>query len=228
MSAGPPVYPVALVVQGRPCLVVGGGRVAARKILGLLACGAAVTVVAPELHTALRILVEAGAVEAIDDAPLRLEVRPYERGEAARYRLVVAATGDPAVDGAVHHDAEVAGVWVNVADDPGRCSFVLPAVTRRGSVVVAVSTGASSPALASWVRDAVAGVLGPEIGELASLLADARRRVHERGASTEDLDWRSLLDGPLPGLVRDGRTDEARAVLEAALLDAAGGAEHQG
>jgi siroheme synthase-like protein len=206
---------VGLVVRGRRCLVVGGGRVAARKIGSLLACGAAVTVVAPQVHEATRELAESGAIAAIDEAPLEVQLRPYRAGEAAGFQLVVAATGDPAVDDAVHRDAEAAGVWVNVADDPARCSFVLPAVARDGDVTIAVSTGGSSPALAVWLRERVVDCLGPGVGELAQLLGDARRRVHDRGGSTESIDWSAALDGGLPELVRQGRTSEARALLDA-------------
>ena len=217
MSVGAPLYPVGLVVRGRRCLVVGGGRVAARKVASLVACGAAVTVVAPEVHEATRDLAESGVLAAIDDSPLQVELRPYRSGEAAGFQLVVAATGDPAVDDAVHRDAEAAGVWVNVADDPSRCSFVLPAVARHGDVTVAVSTGGSSPALAVWLRDRVEDCIGPGMGELAALLAEARGRVRERGGSTESIDWRAALDGGLPELVRQGRTDEARALLDAVI-----------
>ena len=204
MTDGAPVYPVGLVVRGRPCLVVGGGRVAARKIASLLQCGAAVTVVAPEVHVAIGALADSGALGAIDDTPLDVQIRRYVPGEAARYALVVAATGDGAVDDTVHRDASAAGVWVNVADDASRCSFLLPAVARDGPVTVAVSTGGASPALASWLRDRVADALGPGVGVLAALLQTARRRVQDAGRSTETLDWRALLDGPLPQLVPRG------------------------
>ena len=187
---------------------------AARKIASLLACGAAVTVVAPEVHEALADLVAAGAIDDIDGPPLDVQLRPYRRGEATHYRLVVTATGDSEVDGAVYADAEEAGVWVNSADDPARCSFVLPAVWRQGPVTVAVSSGATSPALASWLRTRLADALGPELATLAELLAEARRRVQAQGRSTEDIDWKVLLDGPLLGLLRQGRLDEARALIE--------------
>lgn len=208
-----PVYPVGLVVRDRPCLVVGGGRVAGRKIATLLACGAAVTVVAPEAHEALALLAGAGAIEAIEGAPLDVQLRPYRAGEAAGYRLVVTATGIPEVDAAVHHDAEAAGVWVNSADDPANCTFVLPAVWRSGPVSVAVSTDGASPALAGWLRSRAAEALGPEAGVLADLLGEARRAVQAQGRATEDVDWGGLLEGPLPDLVRRGRLDEARRLL---------------
>jgi siroheme synthase-like protein len=217
MGEDAPIYPVGLVVKGRRCLVVGGGRVAARKIGGLLACGASVTVVAPEAHVAIGLLTESGAIATIGESPLKVEIRPYRSGEAADYLLVVAATGEATVDDAVHRDAVAAGVWVNVADDASRCSFILPALARDGAISIAVSTAGASPALAAWLRDRVVEALGPGLGDLAALLEEGRRRVHDQGRSTEALDWRSVLDGPLPDMVRQGRMDEARAVLDAFL-----------
>ena len=217
MGVGAPIYPVGLVVKGRRCLVVGGGRVAARKIGGLLACGAAVTMVAPEVHVAIRDLTDTGAIAAIDEPPLDVQIRPYAPGEAADYLLVIAATGVAEVDNVVYHDAQGAGIWINVADDPARCSFVLPAVARDGEVSIAVSTAGASPALAGWLRDLVVEALGPGMGELAALLDEGRRRVHDQGKSTETLDWRTLLDGPLPDLVRRGQIDDARTTLDAFL-----------
>jgi len=214
---GVTIFPVGLVVRGQPCLVVGGGRVAARKIGALLAAGAAVTVVAPEAHEAVRALAEGGDLEAIDDHPLDLQLRPYRAGEAAGYRLVLAATGDPAVDVEVHRDAEAAGVWVNSADDPDHCSALLPAVHRDGPVTVTVSTGGASPAMASWLRDRIAEWLGLGLGELAALLAEGRETLREQGRSTAQVDWRALLEGPLPDLVRAGRIDEARQLLGEAI-----------
>ena len=217
VGVGAPIYPVGLVVKGRRCLVVGGGRVAARKIAGLLACGAAVTVVAPEVHVAIAELSDSGVIAAIDESPLEVHIRPYASGEAADYVLVISATGDPAVDETVRRDAQSAGVWVNVADDPSRCSFVLPAVARDGAVSIAVSTAGASPALAGWLRDLVAAALGPGMGDLAALLDEGRRRIHDQGESTESIDWRSLLDGPLPDMVRRGDMDQARSELDAFL-----------
>ena len=202
-----PLYPVSLDVRGRPCLVVGGGRVAARKARGLLEAGASVTVVAPSLHADMEAL-----------APLlhAVERRAYRRGDASGFRLVLTATGDPGVDGVVHEDAERAGLWVNAADDRAHSSFILPAVHRDGAVTVAVSTGGLSPALASWVRDRIAAGEGDGLGALAQLLSEARERLRAEGVRPEAVDWAALLDGPLPGLVRSVDADNARAIVDAA------------
>jgi siroheme synthase-like protein len=193
-------------VAGRACLVVGGGLVAARKARGLLECGAVVTVVAPEISDAMMQL-----------APQHIEQRAYAAGEAAGYRLVVTATGDRSVDAAVYADAEAAGVWVNSADDHDHCTFILPSVHRDGPVTVAVSTGGSSPALASWLRGRLADSSGAGLGELAVLLGQARQRLHDAGRSTESVDWVALLNGPLPLLVREGDLGAAQALIADAI-----------
>ncbi len=216
-----PLYPVSLVVRDRPCLVVGGGPVAGRKIDGLLGCGARVTVVAPAVAPTI-----AERADGLDDTgragagSLSIHRRRYRPGEAVHYRLVVTATGIPAVDRAVAEDAEAAGVWVNAADDAAHCSFLLPAVHRDGPVTVAVSTGGASPALASWIRTRVGAALGPHLGTLAAVLDEARGTLRARGGSTESVDWRSVLDGPAPDLVRAGRIEDARAIVTATVLRA--------
>jgi siroheme synthase-like protein len=175
--------------------------VAARKAAALLESGAVVTVVAPTI---------CAAVEAL---PARIEARRYLHGEARGYRLVVTATGDPLVDHAVYLDAEAAGVLVNAADNPASCSFLMPAVLRRGPVSVAVSTGGVSPFLAGWVRDRIAGAVPPEVGVLAAMVGRARERLRAAGVSTENLDWSALADRLWP-LVESGEKDRARTEVE--------------
>lgn len=204
----PPTFPVNLVVDGRPCLVVGGGPVAARKVADLLAGGARVTVVAPDVVAAIA-----------DGSEVTVHRRPYRPGEAGTYRLVVTATGVPEVDAAVVADADAAGVWVNSADDVDHCTFILPSVHRDGPVTVAVSTGGASPALATWLRRRLADALGDGVGTLADLIEDYRRRLQAGGRATDSVDWLALLDGPFPGLVREGRLDEARHLIDQAVRD---------
>lgn len=208
---GDELYPVALRLVGRPCLVVGGGPVAARKCAGLVECGARVTVVAPRVDP---------SIEALGATVVR---RPYRSGEAGRYRLVVTATGIPEVDGQVAADADAAGVWVNSADDPDHCTFVLPSVHRDPPVTVAVSTGGASPALAVWLRRRIGEHLGPGVGVLAVLLEEARRDLKAGGLDTGAVDWSALLDGPLPELVRSGDLEAARRLLRRTVADATAG-----
>lgn len=206
MPVDQPVYPVNLLVAGRPCLVVGGGRVAVQKTTGLLEAGADVTVVAPDIDERI---VASGVV---------CRQRPYQPPEAASYRLVVAATGDPAVNQQVYDDADAAGVWVNSADDPARCSFTLPAQLRRGRLTITVSTGGHSPAVAAWLRKRLDEEIGPEYDALIGVLADVRQEVQAAGRATESLDWRAALDSGILELVRADRLDDAKERLRACLL----------
>lgn len=209
MPVDAPAYPVNLVLRGRRVLVVGGGRVAAQKVRGLLDAEADVHVVAPAFDAELDDLADA--------ARITRDVRPYRSGEASGYRLVVSATGDPTVDGEVYADAEAADVWVNSADDPEHCSFTLPAKARRGEVLVAVSTGGRSPALATWMRRRFEAELGPEYETLLDLLAEERETVLSEGRSSEVLDWQGALDSGMLDLIRDGRVTEAKERLQACL-----------
>ncbi|HEX9681503.1 MAG TPA: bifunctional precorrin-2 dehydrogenase/sirohydrochlorin ferrochelatase [Acidimicrobiales bacterium] len=197
-----PSYPVMLDLDGRSVLVVGAGPVAARKIRGVIEAGATVTVVAPEISAEVRRLA------ATHD--LVLHERSYDPGDVAApdVRLVITATGVPHVDAAVFADAEVAGVWINSADDPEHCSFTLPAVARRDGITVAVATAGASPALSTWLRDLLAGALPDEVERLVPLLVEVRGDIRDRGVGTEHLDWPSLID-ELVTLLRDGRHAEA-------------------
>ena len=200
-----PDYPVSLSLAGRPCLVVGGGPVAARRSLGLVVAGAHVTVVSPGTGPAMDALVEAGSVA--------LERRPYRQGEAAGYDLVVTATGDPTVDETVVTDSVGAGVLVNSADGDHPGTVRLPAVLRRGPVNVAVSTGGTTPGLARWLRDRIAEALPAQLGVVAILIEEARAEVRASGRATDSVDWSEQLDQVVLPLVEAGRVDEARAAL---------------
>jgi precorrin-2 dehydrogenase / sirohydrochlorin ferrochelatase len=198
-------YPVNLVVEGRPCLVVGGGAVAAEKAAALLACGATVHVVGERVGPEVRAL------------PLTWEERSYNVGEVSGYRLVVAATGSPATNKTVYDDGEAVGVWVNGVDDPDNCSFTLPAIIRRGSLMVTVSTGGRTPAVASWLKERIGAELSPEYEVLVDLVAAEREAVRAGGRSSEGLNWQKALDSDMLELIRNGQVADARERLQACL-----------
>jgi siroheme synthase-like protein len=129
----------------------------------------------------------------------------------------VTATGIPEVDRRAAADAESAGIWVNSADDADHCTFFLPSVHRQGPVSVSVSTGGASPALAAWLRRRIGETLGPHLGDLAELLDEGRALLRAGGRPTSGVDWTALLDGDLPQLVDEGRIEEARRRIDAAI-----------
>ena len=163
-----------LDVEGRRCLVVGGGSVGLEKAAGLVACGAVVTVVSSDLH------------EGFAELDVEWLERRYERGDLEGKFLVIAATENRAVNEAVHADAEARQMLCNVADVPDLCNFILPAVHREGPIAVAVSTGGASPALAKRLRSQIAELVGPEHAELAEELRALRPEVKERFATYEE------------------------------------------
>lgn len=206
MTAGGPLYPVNLRVEGRACLVVGGGRVAATKVAGLLEAGAVVDVVAPEFDAELAGRDDIGRIP-----------RRYEAGDLEGRWLVITATDDPEVNARVAADATERGLWANSADDPANCTFTLPARVRRGDLLVAVSTGGRSPAMAAWVRRWLDEQLGPEHEALLEVLADVREELRADGIRTESLDWRSAVDSGTLELIQEGRVREAKERLLACL-----------
>lgn len=198
-------YPVFLNLQGRPCLVVGGGSVATGKASGLLAAGARVRVVSPTLTQELRSLAGAGRMEAVE--------RAYEPADTDGMTLVMVATNDAAVNTRVAADCRKRGIWVNAADDPPNCDFILPSVIRRGKVTVAASTSGASPALARKLREELEEFLSDDFAALADLLGEVRRDLQSRGMSVESERWHEAIDAELRELLAQGHYREARAHL---------------
>jgi len=163
------LYPVMLSLRGRPALVVGGGVVALRKIEGLLAEGARVTALAPEVVPGIDDLASRGA--------LSLRLRRYRDGDLAGFGIVFAATDDPGVNRRVSEDARAAGLWVNVADEPELCTFHLPARVQRGAMHLAVASDGGAPFAARRMRQVLERRFGPEWGEWMEAAARFRQAV---------------------------------------------------
>ena len=202
-------YPVNLLVQGRRCVVVGAGRIAARKIEALLDAGADVRVIAPEAGDEVREWHEAGR--------LIWHPRPFVPEDLDDAWLATAATSDPDVNRAVFAAGEARRIWVNAADDPRHCSFTLMSLVRRGDLVVTVGTGGRSPALATYLRNHVRSEMGPEYGVLLDLLSQAREEMRAGGRSSEDADWQRALDSGMLDLIRSGKVAEAKELLQTCL-----------
>lgn len=194
-------YPIAVDLGGKKCLIVGGGEVALRKARSLIDAGARVTVIAPQVDPRLAAM---EGVEVIE--------REYRQGDAAGCALVFAATDDRPVNSLVAEDANRDGALVNVVDDPDLCSFIAPAVVRRGDLLIAVTTSGKSPALSHRIRMEIEERYGPEYAAFVDLLGGLRDVVKAAHESREEreLAFNRLLDCGILELIREGRILEAR------------------
>lgn len=204
-------YPVNLDIQGRPCLVVGGGRVGARKVDTLLRCGAIVTVVSPEVTPSLDRLAEEGAIV--------LERREYRSSDIEGRFLIIGATDDEGLNRQIHADAERLNLLCNIADRPEICNFILPAIVRRGDFMMAISTAGKSPAFAKHMRQRLEAQFGPEYGKLLDLMGAVRQKLlaeaHEPEAHKPLFE--RLIDGDLLELVKTGEKHRIDRLLEEVL-----------
>jgi uroporphyrin-III C-methyltransferase/precorrin-2 dehydrogenase/sirohydrochlorin ferrochelatase len=206
--------PIFLRLVDRPCAVIGGGEVAARKVGLLLDAGARVTVTAPRLCAALADLAGSGRIVH--------RARQFAADALDGATVVIAATDERTVNAEVSRLAQLRRIPVNVVDDPELCSFILPAIVDRSPVVVAVSTGGSTPVLARLLRARLETLIPVAYGELAKLAQRFRERV--KGALPQPSRrpfWERVLTGPIAELVFSGRLPQAERALEQAIDDAA-------
>ena len=206
-------YIACLKLTGRRCVVVGGGDVGLEKVEGLLACDADVTLVAPEAHPELAQLALEGSI--------RWEQRPYQEADLDGALIAIAATDDTDTNIRVFEDAEQRAMLVNVVDVPPLCNFILPAIVRNGPLAIAISTAGASPALAKRMKREIAELFGEPYAMLAVLLGEARGWAKATLPTYQDRKefFESIVNGePDPiELIREGRVDELRDLIESAM-----------
>ena len=203
--------PVFLTLQQRPCLVVGGGAVAHRKLALLLRAGAAVHVVAIAASADIRDMAAAGR--------LRLSERAFREADVNGQTLVIAATNDTATNDLVSRAAQARGILVNAVDQPSSSSVIMPSIVDRSPVIIAIGTGGNAPVLARMLRAKLESLIPPAYGDLAQLLGSLRDRVRSvipDGAGRRRF-WESVLEGPVAELFFAGRRQQAVAAIESAL-----------
>lgn len=201
-------YPVLLNLEGRRCLVVGGGRVGTRKVTGLLECGAEVVVVSPDATQEVTAMAAKGAIE--------YRARRYQTRDLKGIFLVVGATDDQALNHQIYSDAEARSMLCNIADRPKVCNFILPAVLRRGDLVVAFSTSGKSPAFARRLRIEMQERFGPEYADLLDLMGCIRAKLlaEDHAPEAHKPLFEALLEGGLLEMLRGGRHSEIDALLQ--------------
>jgi len=198
-------FPIVLEMTGRRCLVIGGGVVAERKIAGLIEVGAEVTVISPKVTEAIS--------HWSKNSSIQLEGRCYRIGDLAGYQLVFVATDDADVNDRVYQEGKSCGAWVNSADDPDHCDFILPAVIRRGDLTVAISTGGASPAATRAIREELDDYFTAEYAQLVQVAGEVRMELKEKSLNAGAGAWNSALKGEFRRLIRAGRPEQAKEFL---------------
>jgi precorrin-2 dehydrogenase/sirohydrochlorin ferrochelatase len=211
--------PIFLDVTGRPCLVIGGGEVAARKVATLLDAHAKVTVVSPSMIDALAQLVREGRIDYLE--------REYAPGDMTGAALVYAATDDAELHRRLHTEATAHGIPLNVADEPALCSFIAPAVLTRGPLQIAVSTGGASPAMAKRIVERLGRLFGNEYALALGVMRAARRhlKANEPNIQLRARKLTALAAARIPEYFRKGDIEGVEKIVRLQLgvgLDALG------
>lgn len=214
--------PIFFDVKQKPCLVIGGGEVAARKVSLLLKAHSSVTVVSPELSRELTDWHEDGKLAHID--------RDFEDADIEQPVLVIAATDNREVNKRVSELAQTRGIPVNVVDDPALCSFITPSIVDRSPVQIAISTGGASPVLARMIRTKLEGCIPAAYGRLGALVSNFREKVKEKFTSVDQRRafWESVLESTVADRVYSGHEDEAADALQKAIDEADSNPKFQG
>lgn len=196
--------PIFIQIKHRPCLVVGGGSIAARKVALLRKAQADVTVVSPELCGELQTLKQ--------ENQIKHQAREFDDNDLDECVAVIAATDQCSVNEHVSELAHKLRLPVNVVDNPDLCSFIMPSIIDRSPVVIAVSTGGSSPVLARLIRTKLEGSIPAAYGRLAKLVESFRDKVKTAFPNVESRRtfWETILEGKVAELVFTGHDNAAQ------------------
>lgn len=196
-------YPVFVKIKGKTCVVVGGGKVAERKVKTLLQHEAEVKIISPALTAGLQKFAGQGII--------KWEARPYAAGDLKGAFLVIAASNDNRINGAVFKEAENRGLLVNVVDKPGLCRFIVPAIITSDGITLAFSSGGKSPAVVRKLKREIEDIM-PRYSRLLKLVAAVRKNYLGKGLKPRA--WSDALDKRLETLIEKGKEAEARKLLE--------------
>lgn len=204
-------YPVYIQLQGQPCVVIGGGEVAEGKVEGLLAAGGRVTVIAPEITPRLAHLAQRAQ---IDHLP-----RAYQPGDLAGAFIVISATDQPGINHQIWQEASADGQLVNVVDDTPHCTFIAPAILRKGDLTIAISTGGKAPALAVRLKERLQHQIGPEYERFLELAGELREQLARQVPDLERRRalWYELVDSDALDLLARGDEPAARETISRVL-----------
>jgi precorrin-2 dehydrogenase / sirohydrochlorin ferrochelatase len=197
-------YPVSLDLKDKKCLVIGGGKVAERKIIALLECKAMVYVVSPKVTSYVDNLANKGKIY--------LEKRTYQKSDIKDSFLVIGATDDELVNKEIAINCNIDNVLLNIVDDPVKCNFILPAVLRRGSLSISISTEGKSPLLARRIKEKLEKDFDESYQEFIDLLGTVRVFVINEIKDPEERlkKFNQIIDSDILELIRRGENEKVK------------------
>lgn len=201
----PEYYPAFLNIEDRPCVVIGGGAVAEQKVKLLLRSKATIKVISPDFTPGLQELGEKGKIDLVQ--------RRYQHGDLFGQFIATAATNNNSVNEAIFREANERGIPVNVVDVTRLCSFIVPAVVRRGNITFAISTGGKSPAMARKVREDLERFFPEEYGKLLELVAEVREDFKKSGEKFDPETWNKALNSNVMDVIKNGKRRDAKALI---------------
>jgi precorrin-2 dehydrogenase/sirohydrochlorin ferrochelatase len=212
-SVGSRYYPAMLDVRGKRAIIIGGGKVAARKAAELLACGACVNVIDPAPCEDVEALALSQAV--------MITRASYRSGDLADASLAIVATNDATIQKAAWSEANRRGILVNTVDEISRCSFIAPSILRRGPLTIAVSTDGTNPSLARRIRERLEFQFPQAYGPFLELAAHARRRLRDAGLGYNERDrfMGELITSEVLALMSDANEEEANRITSRLLSE---------
>lgn len=201
-------YPIFLDIKGKPCVVIGGGDVAERKVESLLESGAKVSVISPKLTPALKKL---ASKKKIEYCP-----KPYEPGDLEGFFLAYSATNNTEVNRVVFREAKKQGILLNVVDVPELCNFIVPSVVSRGDLLIAISTSGKSPAMAKKIRQQLEKEFGREYAIFLEMMGRIREKVLTKSAESGKNKevFEKIINSPMLEWIRQGKKKEINRFLK--------------
>lgn len=201
-------YPIFLDLKSKSSVIIGGGKVAERKALGLLSAGAKVTVISPEVTSIINGLSKKGSLTIIK--------RSYSKGDLKGAFLAVLASNKKAINIKAHEEAKSSGVLVNAVDDPEHCDFIVPSIVDRGSLLIAISTSGKIPALSRKLREDLEKEYGEEYSAFVEILGQARSILLKKGVKNDKKEKiiKALVTSPLPVWIKENSRKEINRLLQ--------------
>lgn len=201
-------FPVFLNLRDKLCIVIGGGKVAERKVENLIKVNAKVKIISPDLTPTLKKLAEEGKIE--------WERRVYKKGDLDSAWLVIAATNDPNTQKEIYNEAEEKRIFCNIVDVPELCSFIVPSIIRRGFLTIAISTSGISPAVARRIRETLEEIIGEEYILYLELMKNLRKQVLDLNLSTQEKEEKlqKLALAPIPRYIKYGDFELLKVLIE--------------